>query len=364
MPNSGVITMSLMRSRARERSDMVTSQFVTDAEFDGYLAESLAELYGVLILSFGNDYYTAGTPDNWYQFTTTATAGGYALPDGSATYKLVDTTTIAPAFFKLLGVDAKPGNDWVPLKPFTFADRNRYSSSTATGVLPRYRLTGNNLWLTPQPQAGWPIRIWYTPRVPVLVGSSTITFVAIDAAAAPNPVLTVNGVTLTGGGVDWAVGATTTTAATNLAAAFTAAKLSSMGLSDATVTASGPVVTITLSASTQTIVWSFTNTGTNMVALFPGTTGPALGSSNGTYQNYFDGVSGWEEYAIVDAAIKALVKEESSATELAVAKAGLLTRITEEASARDIGSPPMVSDVRPWAWSTAPDDDDSALRWR
>jgi hypothetical protein len=58
-----------------------------------------------------------------------------------------------------------------------------------------------------------------------------------------------------------------------------------------------------------------------------------------------DGMSGWTEYVIVDAAIKMMVKEESDPSALMAQKAGLLKRITEMAPNRDEGAPPTVSDV-------------------
>jgi len=58
-----------------------------------------------------------------------------------------------------------------------------------------------------------------------------------------------------------------------------------------------------------------------------------------------DGVSGWTEYVIVDAAIKALVKEESDPSALMAAKAGLLERIEAAAENRDAGAGQRVQDV-------------------
>jgi hypothetical protein len=59
-----------------------------------------------------------------------------------------------------------------------------------------------------------------------------------------------------------------------------------------------------------------------------------------------DGVSGWDEYVIVDAAIKAMQKEESDVTILMARKEALLRRIEAAASNRDAGEPEVVSDVR------------------
>jgi len=60
----------------------------------------------------------------------------------------------------------------------------------------------------------------------------------------------------------------------------------------------------------------------------------------------FDGISGWTEYVVVDAAIKALEKEESDTSPLMARKMGLLTRIEEAASNRDAGIPDTISDTR------------------
>lgn len=66
-----------------------------------------------------------------------------------------------------------------------------------------------------------------------------------------------------------------------------------------------------------------------------------------------DGISGWEEYVIVDAAIKALRKEESDCSELMAEKAAMLARIESAAENRNIAEPQKVSDsrLRNFAWS-------------
>jgi hypothetical protein len=58
-----------------------------------------------------------------------------------------------------------------------------------------------------------------------------------------------------------------------------------------------------------------------------------------------DGISGWTEYVIVDAAIKCMVKEESDPSAFFAQKAALMKRIEEAAGNRDEGAPPTVSDV-------------------
>jgi hypothetical protein len=58
-----------------------------------------------------------------------------------------------------------------------------------------------------------------------------------------------------------------------------------------------------------------------------------------------DGISGWLEYVIVDAAMKALQKEESDVSVLMAEKQMLIQRIESTAANRDAGNPATVADV-------------------
>jgi hypothetical protein len=59
-----------------------------------------------------------------------------------------------------------------------------------------------------------------------------------------------------------------------------------------------------------------------------------------------DGINGWEEYVVVDAAIKALQKEESDVSVLMAQKQALIKRVEEAAENRDAGAGDRVGDVR------------------
>lgn len=59
----------------------------------------------------------------------------------------------------------------------------------------------------------------------------------------------------------------------------------------------------------------------------------------------FDGINGWEEYIIIDCAIKMRVKEESPVEELIIAKNDMKARILAACSGRDSGEPPRVVDT-------------------
>lgn len=74
-----------------------------------------------------------------------------------------------------------------------------------------------------------------------------------------------------------------------------------------------------------------------------------------------NGISGWSEYVVTDAAIKALQKEESDVSVLAMQKMALIKRIEDAGMNRDAGQPDTISDVRSRAeawggWSPAGGD--------
>lgn len=227
---STTMTLAQIRTAVRQRSDMVNSQFITDAEFNSYINQSYFELYDILVQKFGDNYYVASP----LSFNTDGITFQYPLPDGTL-------YSAAPALYKLLGVDLALSNtldSFVTIRPFNFSERNRYAIpnfQSFYGVTNlRYRLNGTNLFFTPIPAANQTIRLWYVPRMTQLVSDSDTV----------------------------------------------------------------------------------------------------------------DGVSGWTEYIIVDACIKALAKEESDPSVFMNQKQGILQRIESAAENRDAGSPATVADVQ------------------
>lgn len=59
-----------------------------------------------------------------------------------------------------------------------------------------------------------------------------------------------------------------------------------------------------------------------------------------------DGINGWEEYVVVDAARKCLAKEESDTTNLVGEKEALRQRIISMSARRDAGMPKTITDLR------------------
>lgn len=303
MSTSSNISLGALRLQARQRSDLEGNPFVTDAEFNQYITQSVKELRDLLVAAYGSDYYLATT----YQFNTT-NAQLYPLPDGTPSF--TDTNgNQARKLYKLLGVDlqysASPSG-WITLKRIEFISRNRASFNNAatnwyayTNL--RYRIEGDNLYLTPIPQTGQAIRLWYVPAptslqflLPVTTTALSSTITLPDTTGitgsmtvfSPQNAIFQNGTTVTGLG------------STSLVLSNTA-----------------------LSSQVNTMLYFYSDATT------------------------VDTYSGWEEYVIVDAAIKALIKQEGDPSALMAQKMAMKERIETMAEGRDIGQATHVSDV-------------------
>lgn len=234
------MTLAQLRTAVRQRSDQVNSQFCSDAEVNSYINQSYFELYDLLIQKYGNNYFSADPA----VFPTDGSTMQYPLPNGVLTFTNGRTGAsgyVAPQFYKLLGVDlelANQSDSFVTIRPFNFPDRNRYAVpnfQSFYGVTNlRYRINGDYLWLTPIPQSGQNIQIWYIPR---------LTTLSVDADTC-------------------------------------------------------------------------------------------------------DGISGWTEYIICDAAMKCMQKEESDCSMLMAEKVALIQRIEAAAENRDAANPATVSDTQ------------------
>jgi hypothetical protein len=219
---SGQMTLGQIRLMSQQRADRVNSNFVTFAEWNTYINQSAFELYDLLVTLY-EDYYVKAP---------------LLIPTDGVTSQF----TLPTDFYKLIGVDlglSSGSNAWVTVSKFDFIERNRYVypqlTATFLGVFNlRYRLVGNTLMFIPTPSAGQFLRIWYIPRLTMLLQDTDV----------------------------------------------------------------------------------------------------------------LDGISGWTEYVIVDAAIKALEKEESDTSLLMAQKQMLMKRIEDSAMNRDAGQPDTISDVR------------------
>lgn len=195
---TGEMSLAQIRINSKQRADMVNSQFLTDSEWNANINNSYFELYDLLVTAYGEEYFSA-TP---VQFNTDGSTQIYPLPDGVTTFTNALTNAtgyVASPFYKLLGVDIGPNqgpNGWVSIKRFNFIDRNMFfypnTNSTLYGVFNMsYRLLGTGIEFIPLPAAGQPIRLWYIPRMTMLLAdtdcttsgiSGWIEYVIVDAA--------------------------------------------------------------------------------------------------------------------------------------------------------------------------------------
>jgi hypothetical protein len=157
------VSLSSLRTQARQRADFEASptstSFVPDAELNGYINNSLAELYDLLLEANGDEYYAvSGTP-----FNTVSGIEGYSLPAD---------------FYKLVGIDASVGGFKETLRQFPFGERNRYANLAAPGwyrgARLYYRLRKEQVIFMPVPDGAYAITILYVPNCPILVADGDV----------------------------------------------------------------------------------------------------------------------------------------------------------------------------------------------
>lgn len=173
------MTLAELRTAARQRSDMVNSTFVSDAEFNSYIQLSCYELYDLLVQKYGDDYFVK------------------ASPSAISTDGINDHFSLPTDFYKLLGVDLLLSGSgatarYLSLRPFNFSERNSAGPGFVAGPRTnlRYRLNGSKLWISPFPPSGLSLVPQYvtTFTAPTADGTSVdmpggwLEYVICDAA--------------------------------------------------------------------------------------------------------------------------------------------------------------------------------------
>lgn len=160
-----VRTLAQLREEVRDRADVrYATEFLSDAEVDRFINQSIRELYDLLIENSDQEFF--------------ATWDLIAL-DGSPSYPLPGN------FYRLLGVDYAVGGRWVAMDSFRFRERNAEPSGT-----PRYRLRSDEITIIPRSTTGL-ARLWYIPKAVELIGDLDTfngyngweEYVVVDAAA-------------------------------------------------------------------------------------------------------------------------------------------------------------------------------------
>lgn len=177
------MTLAEIRTQVRQRANMETSQFVTNAELLLYINASYGELYDVLVSRY-EDYFIKLDPTTFLPPTYTVASGSsrIALPSD---------------LYKLRGIDVQHSspNDWFDVPRFNLGERN--SRSRSVNRLSRgltdvsYRIVGAQIQFLPEDQAAGVYRVWYVPRLTKLVADGDDTagttldfeeYIIVDAA--------------------------------------------------------------------------------------------------------------------------------------------------------------------------------------
>ncbi len=309
-------TLTSIRESVRERADMQHSEFVSDSELDSYINNSYKELYDLIVSRF-EDYYSVR------YITTVGIDAQIPLPED---------------FYKLRGVDLNRdgGDNWITVSKWMFAERNqanRTNNRLIYGVNDvQYRAMGDKIEFLPVSSAPGTYRIWYVPKTPTLKEGVLAT------AAIQNVIYTAKDVYADGNliSVTYTSGATPGSEVVTVVGTAISVQISA-GVSTA------QQVYDALAASQDALdLVSIAITG---VASTVQNTQSATFLAGGVIQVDLKGVNGWDEYVIIDAAIKCLIKEESDVQVLLLQKQQMLKRIEDMAANRDAGDPERVSDT-------------------
>jgi len=331
----GYVTYSDILLASKQAADMVNSNFITDAEWKTNINRADAVRYDLLVTTYGEDFQTSQkTP---YSFTTDGTNDRYPLPGD---------------FYKGLGAQmvVLGGiiNGAITMKMFTRGERNFYTYPFAAWPLvngsfvPKYRFDGNFIWLRPTPPPGGiNIVVDYVPRRIYLSDVCNVTLTSLREGD-QFVLQTTAFVASVAGGVapNFAIGASDAESATNLAAAVNALFGPDQTNGILSATASTNVVTLTPLGGLPLLTYSATLATPATPQTFTTYSAPFCASrisvdQQGVWTNVFDGVSGWEDLTIIGAALKAVTKEQTDASQLAAEYAEIKQRIIDSAPNRD-----------------------------
>lgn len=318
MSTSSQVSLGAMRLAAQEASDFENNPAVSTEAWNQFLSQSYKKLYDMLVAAYGNDYYIA----NIWQFNL-SNAQSYAVPDGSPAFTDVTGATAAK-LYKLTGLDIQYStapNGWVTLKRFEWIERNKFSYPNTTvnwnGYTNlRYCLHGNAIYVIPVPQNGQLVQAHYVP--------------------APN-------------NLQFRLPGTTNAAGSNIIGSISDTTGLTIGMNITANFTPG----IIPSGTTITAVGSTTVTMSNTAQSFQ----PNFIFSAWSDATLMEGIAGWDQFVIIDAARKAMSKLEFDATDMKQERDQMIDEITAMAEARDAGQAFHVSDVLGAnAWSGCGDD--------
>ena len=302
-----------------ERMDAVNG-FIPDAEVVRYLQTGLQKVHALMVEAYGMDYFYAEYP--------VTVSGGVPGSEGS-------DVALPPDFFKLLGVDLTlTQSQTVSLKPYQRFQRNMYRAApyiTWYGIVYRYRLSGNFIRFIPQAQNSIPITLIYVPSL----GKMDVypTPAAVAALTAPG---TAAYATFPAG--------TTITAAKHGFTQNQPLRITPIGAGTLDTALRSDTDYYAIVPTADTLRLSATYIKPQDTAVPITLNGDASGMAQ--IDACFDGVVGWEEFAVLMAAIRCMQKEESDPSELRTEMMEMHQTLTNMAEDRDASFAIKVQDTQ------------------
>lgn len=306
MSLASTVSLGALRLQAQDRADLINSSQISVPAWNQYLSQSHKRLFNKLVGAYGNDYHIAPL----FQFAV-GNSQLYPLPNGLIAS--LGQTAFAPALFKILLVMLQYSGaptGWITLRRFEDIETNRFAfpnqAVNYNGITNlMYRLSGENLEFIPVPQAGQVVQIKYIQKPKSLQWLPTCATALGSAVVLISDASDITvGMSVMGPGVQKVPVATTVTGVNT-------------AVTPNQVTLSLPV--FQTNAYATLAFWSDATT--------------------------IDGVSGWEEFIIIDAAIKAKIKQEQPIEDLITQRNEIVMEIEAMAEGRDAGQAHHVSDV-------------------
>ena len=161
------LTLGQLMTKCRQRTDMVNSTFITDAELRGWANIALAELHDILVMAYQEYYIEEKT---------------YNLPSENP-------GELPENFYKSLGVDMSMTGDFggssvvYRLRPYSFQERAAYSNPLMTAsrsTTTFYNIRGNNIHFIPDPTIGATVKLYFVPQAVYFSEDTTPAGTGVD----------------------------------------------------------------------------------------------------------------------------------------------------------------------------------------
>lgn len=148
------VTLSNLRTKARQLADMTNSSFISDSELTGFVNYAYTALYDLLVKQI-EDYFLTST-------NLTISSG--------------NTASLPSDFYKLRGLDYQvDSNSWLPCKKFNWSRREDLDQ-TIYNINDEhyryYRITGSSVYVIPEENADGTYKLWYIPTLTELSSDS------------------------------------------------------------------------------------------------------------------------------------------------------------------------------------------------